>query len=79
MRLNASACQQRCVAGLDRQYLDAVDDGYQKYDGEQLTEKGTKEFVLKKCFGIVPEILTTPVELLKVLLSLHSRKVHSIP
>lgn len=63
------------IAGLDRSYLDAVDEGYQKHDGEQLTERGTKEFVLKKCFGIVPDLLTTPVDLLKVLLSLHYRKV----
>jgi len=63
------------IAGLDRAYLDAVDDGYQKLDGDQLSERGTKEFVLKKCFGIVPDLLTTPVDLLKVLLSLHSRKV----
>jgi hypothetical protein len=63
------------IAGLDRAYLDAVDDGYQKLDGDQLSERGTKEFVLKKCFSIVPELLTTPVDLLKVLLSLHSRKV----
>ena len=62
------------IEKLDRVYLDAIDDGYQKYDGEQLTERGTKEFVLKKCFGIVPEILTTPVELLKVLLSLHTKQ-----
>jgi hypothetical protein len=63
------------IAGLDRAYLDAVDEGYQKRDGEQLTERGTKEFVLKKCFGVVPDLLTTPVDLLKVLLSLHYRKV----
>jgi hypothetical protein len=63
------------IAGLDRAYLDAVDEGYQKHDGEQLTERGTKEFVLKKCFGVVPDLLTTPVDLLMVLLSLHYRKV----
>ncbi len=63
------------IVGLDRSYLDAVDEGYQKHDGEQLTERGTKEFVLKKCFGIVPDLLITPVDLLKVVLSLHYRKV----
>ena len=63
------------IAGLDRSYLDAMDEGYQKHDGEQLTERGTKEFVLKKCFGIVPDLLITPVDLLKVVLSLHYRKV----
>lgn len=48
---------------------------YQKHDGVQLTERGTKEFVLKNCFKIVPDIVGTPVELLKMLLSLHSRQV----
>jgi hypothetical protein len=30
--------------------------GYQKHDGDQLTERGTKEFVLMHCFGIVPKL-----------------------
>jgi hypothetical protein len=64
------------IAGLDRMYLDALDASYQQHDGEQLTERETKEFVLMHCFSIVPQLITTPVELLKVLLSLHSRKVH---
>lgn len=63
------------IAGLDRTYLDAVDDAYQKHDGDLLTERETKEFVLMHCFSIVPKLIKTPVELLKVLLSLHSRKV----
>ena len=65
----------RILAGLDRVYLDAVDEAYQKYDGDQLTERGTKEFVLKSCFKIVPDMVGTPVDLLKMLLSLHSRQV----
>jgi hypothetical protein len=64
------------IAGLDRTYLDAIDASYQQHDGEQLTERDTKEFVLMHCFSIVPQLIKTPVELLKVLLSLHSRKVH---
>ena len=63
------------IAGLDRNYLDAVDEAYQKHDGDQLTERETKEFLLMHCFGIVPKLIKTPVDLLKVLLSLHSRKV----
>ena len=63
------------IAGLDRAYLDAVDEAYQKHDGDQLTERETKEFVLMHCFSIVPKLIKTPVDLLKVLLSLHSRKV----
>lgn len=65
----------KVIAGLERNYLDAVDEAYQKYDGDQLTERGTKEFVLKNCFKIVPDMVGTPVDLLKVLLSLHSCKV----
>jgi len=63
------------IAGLDRSYLDSVAESYETHDGEQLTERGTKEFVLKHCFRIVPEITKTPVDLLKVLLSLHARKI----
>jgi len=63
------------IAGLDRVYLDAVDEAYQKHDGDQLTERETKDFVLMQCFGIVPKLIKKPVDLLKMLLSLHSRKV----
>ncbi len=66
------------IAGLDRAYLDAVDEAYQKHDGDQLTERETKDFVLMHCFSIVPKLVKKPVDLLKVLLSLHSRKV-SLP
>jgi hypothetical protein len=63
------------IAGLDRAFLDAVDEAYHKHDGSQLTERETKDFVLMHCFSIVPKLIKTPVELLKVLLSLHARKV----
>ncbi|MBK7032428.1 MAG: BREX-3 system phosphatase PglZ [Ignavibacteria bacterium] len=65
----------KVIAGLDREYLDAVDEAYQQHDGNQLTERETKEFVLMHCFGIVPKLVKTPVQLLKELMSLHSRKV----
>ncbi len=65
----------KVIAGLDREYLDAVDEAYQLHDGNQLTERETKEFVLMHCFGLVPKLIRTPVHLLKELLSLHSRKV----
>jgi hypothetical protein len=63
------------IAGLDREYLDAVDEAYQKHDGDQLTARETKDFVLMQCFSIAPKLIKKPVDLLKVLLSLHSRKV----
>lgn len=65
----------KVIAGLDREYLDAVDEAYQQHDGNQLTERETKEFVLMHCFGMVPKLIKTPIQLLKELLSLHSRKV----
>lgn len=63
------------IAGLDRLYLDNLYEAYQSHNGEQLTERETKNFVLMQCFGIVPILIKKPVDLLKVLLSLHSRKV----
>lgn len=60
---------------LDRTYLDAVAESYERHDGNQLTERETKEFVLMHCFGIVPKLIKTPVDLLKALLSLHARKI----
>jgi PglZ domain-containing protein len=63
------------IAGLDRAYLDVVHEAYQKHDGTQLTERETKAFVLMHCFGIVPRLIKTPVELFKALLSLHSRNL----
>jgi len=60
---------------LDRSYLDAVAESYETLDGDQLTERETKEFVLMHCFSIVPKLIKPPVELLKMLLSLHARKV----
>lgn len=65
----------RVLEELDRSYLDAVAESYESHDGDQLTERETKEFVLMHCFGIVPRLIKTPVELLKMLLSLHARKI----
>lgn len=62
------------LSGLDRSWLDAVAESYETHDGNQLTERETKEFVLMHCFGIVPKLIKTPVDLLKMLLSLHARK-----
>ncbi|MDX2029967.1 MAG: BREX-3 system phosphatase PglZ [Blastocatellia bacterium] len=63
------------ISGLDRIYLDSIHDAYQRHDGGQLTERETREFVLMHCFGIAPKLIKTPIELLKILLSLHSRNV----
>jgi hypothetical protein len=60
---------------LDRSYLDAIADSYEAHDGDPLTERETKEFVLMHCFGIVPKLIKSSVDLVKVLLSLHARKI----
>lgn len=60
---------------MDRSYLDAVARAYELHDGNQFTERGTKEFVLMNCFEIVPKLINTPVALSKLLASLHARKV----
>jgi hypothetical protein len=64
------------LASLERSNLDAIHEAYQQHDGDALTERETKEFVLMHCFGIVPKLIKTTVDLLKMLLSLHSRQVH---
>jgi PglZ domain len=65
----------RVLEELDRSYLDAVAESYDSHDGDQLTERETKDFVLIHCFGILPRLIKTPVEMLKMLLSLHARKI----
>ena len=64
------------LASLERSHLDAIYEAYQQHDGDALTERETKEFALMHCFGIVPKLIKTPVDLLKMLLSLHSQRVH---
>jgi hypothetical protein len=64
------------LASLDRSLLDALYEADQQRDGEALTERQTKEFALMHGFGIAPQLIKTPVDLLKMLLSLHSRRVH---
>ncbi|MFM7163597.1 MAG: BREX-3 system phosphatase PglZ, partial [Planctomycetaceae bacterium] len=61
------------LASLDRCFLDDIERAGGELDSESLTEKGTREFVLMHCFGIVPSLIRTGVDLMKVLLSLHSR------
>lgn len=63
------------IEKLDRSLLDSIAQAYPKIDGSSLSERETKEFVLMHCFRIVAELISTPVDLMKVLLSIHSRSV----
>lgn len=59
------------VEAIDRSCLDALYDAYQQHDDSSLGERATKEFVLTHCFRIVPHLVSTAVDLLKLLLSRH--------
>jgi len=63
------------LRSLDLSYLDALYSAAQQQQDSNLGEKATKEFVLTHCFRIVPSLISTPVELLKALLSRHYQNV----
>lgn len=64
------------IAGLEQAHFDALDAACQSLaPGVRLTERQTRALVLTHGFGLVPELLKTPVDLLKALLSLHARQV----
>lgn len=64
------------VASLERPYLDRLYAAYSEYDGGELGERATKDFIFKHVYGIVPELINSPVELLKMLLSRHCNMVN---
>jgi hypothetical protein len=61
------------VAALDRGDLDALNEARQKHAPGQLGDNATKEFVLRHVFGIAPEFIKQPADLLRVLLRRHYR------
>ncbi len=63
------------IEKVDRSLLDAIAQAYPSIDGSSLSERETKDFVLMHCFRIVAALISTPVDLMKVLLSIHSRNV----
>lgn len=63
------------IEKVDRSLLDAIAQAYPSIDGNSLSERETKDFVLMHCFRIVAALISTPVDLMKILLSIHSRSV----
>lgn len=63
------------VASLERSSLDRLYEAYLEYDGGEMGEGATRDFILKHVFGIVPELINSPAELLKTLLSRHCNGV----
>jgi hypothetical protein len=61
------------VSALDPADLQALYAAYQGYQGPEMGDRATKVFVLKHIFGVIPELIKTPADLLKLLLSRHLR------
>lgn len=61
------------VASLDRADFDALYQAVVQFRPDPLGENATKDFVLRHVFEIAPELIKTPVELLRVLLRRHYR------
>jgi hypothetical protein len=61
------------VQALDRSLLDRLYDAYRDYDGGELGDRGTKDFVLRKVFKVAPDLVATPPELLRLLCEKHSK------
>ncbi|MCP4356418.1 MAG: BREX-3 system phosphatase PglZ, partial [Chloroflexi bacterium] len=61
------------VRALDPAYLQPLYEAYQTYQGPELGDQATKAFILKHVFEIDPDLTKTPLDLLKLLLSHHTR------
>jgi hypothetical protein len=61
------------VGELDRLDLDALYEAQATLQPERMGENATKDFVLRHVFGMAPELIQTPVDLLRVLLQRHYR------
>jgi hypothetical protein len=59
------------VTALDRGDLDALFDAQKQHAPGILGDNATKEFVLRHVFGIAPELIKQPADLLRVLLRRH--------
>jgi len=61
------------VTALDRGDLDALYDAQERHAPGPLGDNATKEFILRHVFGIAPELIKQPSDLLRVLLRRHYR------
>ena len=59
------------IAAIDRSDLDALFDAQLRYAPGQLGDNATKDFVLRHVFGIAPELIKQPSDLLRILLRRH--------
>lgn len=62
------------VAALDRGDLDAAYEAQKRHAPDVLGDNATKEFLLRHVYGIAPELIKKPSDLLRVLVRRHYRK-----
>ncbi len=61
------------IAALDRSHLDALYEAQHRHSPGALGDNATKEFILRHVFGIAPELVQQPSDLLRSLLRRHHR------
>lgn len=63
------------IEKLDRSLFDALFDAKRKYSPKALGDNATKDFILLHVFGIAADLINNDVELLRILLKLHYKKI----
>ena len=63
------------IEKLDRSLLDSLFEAQRKSPSDLMGDNATKDFILRHVFGIVAELITNEVELLRALLRLHYGKL----
>jgi len=63
------------IKELEHTQLDKLYNAYINYQGEQLSDTATKEFLLKNIYDIAPEMIRTRADLIKVLISKHLKNI----
>lgn len=61
------------VAQLDREDLDRLYEAQHRHEPGSLGENATKDFILRHVFDVAPELIRSPADLLRVLVSRHYR------
>lgn len=67
------------IEKLDRNLLDALYEAQTTFVPERMGDNATKDFILRHVFGIAGELVTSQVDLLRVLLRLHYSHIRMAP
>lgn len=63
------------LKGVDPDMLDRIYESYIEDDSKALGDKGTKEFILRNVYGIVPNLVKNEMDFLKILFSIHYKRL----